>query len=763
LLPKLFQDKISPEKNMKLIYLVPFFILIVTMIPRAQEEDSSLITLNKIYGSNYFRAERFGPTRWLDDGTGYTTLEPSGNNKGGDDIVSYDAASGTRKILVPSEKLIPMGQNSPLDIDDYQWSSDKKQLLIFTNSARVWRRNTRGDYWVLNMENWQLFKIGGNAPSSTLMFAKFSPDETRVAYVMKNNLYVQDLSTYNITQLTNDGSVTIINGTFDWVYEEELDLRDGFRWSPDGKSIAYWQLDAGGVRDFLLIDDTDSLYSFVKPVQYPVAGTTNSSCKVGIVDAAGGPTIWMKVPGDPRNNYIARMDWAAGSDEIILQHLNREQNKNEIILANAKTGNVKTLFVEQDSAWVDINDDLQWFKSSDQFVWVSERDGWRHVYIVSKTTGELKLITPGDFDVISIENIDEINGWIYFIASPDNASQRYLYRMAINGTGKPVRISPRNEPGTHSYQVSPNSDWAIHTYSAFSNPPVVDIVHLPDHKVSKTLVSNLGLKDKLKMLKVKPVEFFKVNIGGGVLLDGYCIKPYNFDPSKKYPVLFYVYGEPAAQTVLDEWERDWFWHEMLAQEGYIIISVDNRGTPGPRGREWRKSIYKKIGIISSEDQSAAAAELLKEWPFLDPDRIAVWGWSGGGSGTLDLLFRYPDIYKTGMSVAPVTDQRYYDSIYQERYMGLPQDNTEAYVEGSPITYADKLKGNLLIVHGSGDDNVHFQNTEALVNKLISLNKPFTMMDYPNRSHGIFEGNNTRLHLYSLLTRYLNEHEPVGAY
>ena len=258
----------------------------------------------------------------------------------------------------------------------------------------------------------------------------------------------------------------------------------------------------------------------------------------------------MKVPGDSRNNYIARMDWAAGSDKIILQHLNREQNKNEIFLANAKTGDVKTLFVEKDSAWVDINDDPQWFKNGDKFVWVSEKDGWRHVYTVSKNTGELKLITPGDYDVISIESIDEINGWVYFIASPDNATQRYLYRMALNSTGNAERISPQDEPGTHSYQVSPNSEWAIHTYSAFGIPAVVDIVHLPDHKVTKTLVSNFGLKDKLKVLKVKPVEFFKVNIGGGVLLDGYCIKPYNFDPTKKYPVLFYVYGEPAAKRYL---------------------------------------------------------------------------------------------------------------------------------------------------------------------------------------------------------------------
>jgi dipeptidyl-peptidase-4 len=744
------------------LFLISFCILFFTTISTAQEDDSALITLNKIYGSDYFKSESFGPARWLDDGKGYTTLEPSENAKGGDDIVVYDASSGSRKILVPADKLIPQRQDSPLEINDYQWSPDKKKLLIFTNTARVWRRNTRGDYWVLNLENWNLFKLGGNAPSSTLMFAKFSPDNTKAAYVMKNNLYVEDLTTQNIIQLTNDGSFTTINGTFDWVYEEELDLRDGFRWNPDSKSIAFWQLDASGIRDFLLIDDTDSLYSFVKPVQYPIAGTTNSSCRVGVINANGGSTVWMNVPGDPRNNYIARMDWAGGSDEIILQHLNREQNKNEIMLANAKTGDVKTLFIEEDSAWVDINDDPQWFNNGEQFAWISERDGWRHVYVASKKNGNFKLITPGDFDVISIESIDETNGWIYFIASPGNATQRYLYRMALDGSGKAEKISPGDEPGTHSYQVSPNSEWAIHTYTTFSSPPIVNLVHLPDHRVTKSLVSNSDLKDKLIKLKIKPVEFFKVDIGNGVLLDGYCIKPFNFDSSKKYPVLFYVYGEPAAQTVLDEWERDWYWHEMLAQEGYIVISVDNRGTPAPRGREWRKSIYKKIGVISSHDQAAAATELMKQWPFLDPDRIAVWGWSGGGSGTLDLMFRYPDIYKTGMSVAPVTDQKYYDTIYQERYLGLPQDNTDVYTECSPITFADRFKGNLLIVHGSGDDNVHFQNSEALINKLISLNKPFSMMDYPNRTHGIFEGKNTRLHLYNLLTRYLNEHEPAGA-
>jgi len=749
--------------KIKSYFLSALTIILITIQLHAQENDSSIITLNKIFSTSDYRGQWFGPARWLEDGNHFTTLELSKQTAGGTDIVAYNAATEDREILVPAEKLIPQGASKPLSIADYQWSPKKDMLLIFTNTARVWRRNTRGDYWVLNLNNWNLVKLGGNAQPSTLMFAKFSPDETRAAYVMKNNIYVEDLSSHKITQLTNDGSFTTINGTFDWVYEEELDLRDGFRWSPDSKSIAYWQLDASGIRDFLLIDDTDSLYSFVKPVQYPKAGTTNSAGRIGVVSAEGGNTAWMKVPGDPRNNYIARMEWADNSDELIIQHLNRLQNKNEVMLCNAETGDVRTLFTDESKAWVDImNDDLTWLNNGKHFLWLSECDGWRHIYNVSINTGGLSLITPGNFDIISIESIDKKNNWVYFIASLDNATQRYLYRMNLDGSGKLERITPEDEPGTHSYQISPNSEWAIHSYSSFDVPPVTDIIHLPDHKAYRTLVSNSGLKEKIKELKTNPVEFFKVSIGNGVTLDGYCIKPYNFNPSYKYPVLFYVYGEPAAQTVLDQWMgREWLWHEMLAQQGYLVISIDNQGTPAPKGREWRQIVYKQIGVLASKEQSEAVEVLLKSRQYLDPNRVAVWGWSGGGSMTLNLLFRYPDIYKTGISVAPVTNQRYYDTIYQERYMGLPQEDSAGYANGSPVSFAQNLKGNLLIVHGSGDDNVHYQNTEALVNKLVSLDKPFRMMVYPNRTHGIFEGNNTSLHLYSLLTRYLYEHEPAG--
>jgi dipeptidyl-peptidase-4 len=663
---------------------------------------------------------------------------------------------------VPSSKLIPQGEKDPLEISDYTWSEDGKKLLIFTNTERVWRQNTRGDYWVLDLVSEKLTQIGRRFEASTLMFAKFSPDGSRVGYVCENNIYVERLSDSRITPLTNDGSKTLINGTFDWVYEEEFGLRDGFRWSPDGRSIAYWQLDSEGVRLFHLINNTDSLYPRLIPIPYPKVGETNSACRVGIVKADGGETRWFDVPGDPRNDYIARMEWAANSEEIIIQRLNRLQNTNKVMLGDARTGRMRTVLIEKDKAWVDVVNDLRWLDNGKSFTWVSEQDGWRHVYLVSRSGEKKKLLTPGEFDVVRICNIDEKGGWLYYIASPDNPTQRFLYRVPLNGGGKSERLTGIGERGTHSYQISPRSKWAFHTFSDFDTPPVVELVKLPEHKRIRIFVDNAAIKDKVKKLKRQPVEFFRVDIGKGVLLDAWCMKPPDFDPAKKYPLFFFVYGEPAGTTVTDRWGGTrYLWHLMLTQQGYLVISVDNRGTNVPRGREWRKSVYRQIGILASKDQAAAARAIISSRPYVDCNRIGIWGWSGGGSMSLNAIFRYPDLYHTAMAIAFVSNQRFYDTIYQERYMGLPEDNNEGFKNGSPITFAHRLKGNLLIVHGTGDDNVHYQSTEALVNELVKHNKRFTMMAYPNRSHGIREGENTTRHLYELLTWYLNENLPPG--
>jgi dipeptidyl-peptidase 4 len=739
----------------------------------AQEQaaDSSLLTLDRIFNSEDFTPERLGPVRWLEDRAAYVKLEADSTTPGGRSLVRYDAATGRREVWVPASRLVVSGDSMPLPVEDYSLSRDGKRLLVFTNSKKVWRQNTRGDFYALDLSTWKLNKLGGpSAKPSTLMFAKFSPDGGRVAYVRENNLYVENLADNRITQLTRDGSRTIINGTFDWVYEEELNLRDGFRWSPDGQRIAYWQLDASGVRDFLLIDDTDSLYSFTIPVQYPKTGTTNSAARAGVVSAGGGPTVWFDVPGDPRNNYLARMDWAASSDGVVLQHLNRLQNTLEVMLGDARTGKVRTILTERDSAWVDVGDDLRWIDGGKSFTWISERDGWRHLYVAARDGSKTRLVTRGAFDLHNpfsafgepvIVGVDSAAGTIYYTASPENATQLYLYRSRMDGKGKPERVTPKNQPGYHLYRISKDGHWALHTYSSFGTPPVVDLVRLPSHQVVRTLVQNQRLRDVLAKLRRGPAGFVKVDVGKGLKLDGWIMKPAAFDSTKRYPVFYLVYGEPASQTALDRWSgEDYLWHLMLTQKGYIVATVDNRGTPAPRGRAFRKAIYRKIGVLNTADQ-AAAARTMRSWSWVDTTRVGVWGWSGGGSMTLNLMFRYPELYQTGMAVAPMAELRLYDTIYQERYMGLPQENEQDYKEGSAITYAAKLRGNLLVVHGSGDDNVHFQATERLVNALVAANRPFSLMVYPNRTHCICEGNGTSLHLFSLLTRYLEQNLAPG--
>ncbi len=739
-------------------------------VPGTRDSPLGLVTLDRIFASADFATEPLGRPRWLADGTGYTKLEAPAGARSGRDLVRYDAATGARAVLLSAAQLVPPGDSAPLTVEDYAWSPDGRRLLVFTNSERVWRQNTRGDYWLVEPSGGAPRRLGGDAPRSSLLFAKFSPDGQRVAYVRANDLYVEEVAGGRITRLTNDGSRTTINGTFDWVYEEELNLRDGFRWSPDSRRVAYWQLDASGVRDFLLVNNTDSLYSHVVPVQFPKAGTTNSAGRVGVVEATGGPTRWLDVPGDPRNHYIARMEWATSSDEIVLQQLNRRQSTLVVMLGDARTGGVRSVLTERDSAWVDVVDDLRWIDGGRRFTWVSERDGWRHLYVVDRDGKSTRLVTPGAFDLHDpgsafgnplVAGTDSAGGWIYFTASPDNPTQLYLYRARLDGRGAAQRVTPAGQRGTHGYVIAPGAQWAFHTYSAFGTPPVTELVRLPDHRVVRTLAANAGAKAAVAALRRRPVEFFRVDAAPGVALDGWMITPPDFDSTRSYPTLFHVYGEPASQTVTDAWSgQSYLWHQMLAQQGYVVVSLDNRGTPAPRGRAWRKSIYGRVGVLNSADQAAAATELLRRRPYLDSTRVGVWGWSGGGSMTLNLLFRSPERYRMGMSIAPVGDQRYYDTIYQERYMGLPQENPEGYRQGSPVTFAERLRGDLLLVHGTGDDNVHYQNAEAVVNALVKAGKPFTMMAYPNRTHCICEGEGTSRHLFELLTRYLQEHLPV---
>jgi dipeptidyl-peptidase-4 len=746
------------------------------VITASAQSPATTEILRQAFLAHSFAVKSFGPMRWLDDGRSYTTLEPSGKGEGSTDLVRYDTATARREILVSADQLVSPEDKKPIPIEDYALSADLNRVLIFTNSKRVWRRNTRGDYWVLDRKSGALRKLGDGGPPSTVMFAQFSPDGSKVAYVRFNNIFVEDLQSGEVTRLTTDGSEKIINGTSDWVYEEEFGIRDGFRWSPDGKRIAYWQFDTTAVKTFALVYDTGApyrvvtnipypdfgVYPTVRQIPYPQPGTPNSSVRIGVVPSVGGETRWMQVPGYANENYIPRMEWAGDSDSLVLQHLNRLQNTNDVLLADVKTGEVHGVYQDHDGAWVDVVDDLKWLHGGKEFLWLSEQDGWRHVYVIARDGKQVRLVTSGPFDVEELLGIDPEQQWIYYIASPENGTQRYLYRTRLDGKGTPERLTPTNQPGTHSYHVSPDLRWAVHTYSTFDTPPVTDLIRLPDHQSQRVLQDNAKLRSVSKDLIYSPTEFFRTDVGDGVSLDGWLIKPKDFDPNKKYPLLIYVYGEPAAQTVTDRWdEYNGMFHRALAQEGYIVASFDNRGTPAPKGRAWRKVVYGNVGVLSSKEQALALQALEKARPYIDPNRVAVWGRSGGGSNTLNLMFRHPELYKVGMAVAPVADQRLYDSIYQERFMGLPQDNVEGYKAGSPINFAEGLQGNLLVVHGSDDDNVHYQGTELLVNRLVELGKPFDFMTYPGRTHAISEGPGTSYHLYCLLARYLDEHLRPG--
>ncbi|MAW94085.1 MULTISPECIES: S9 family peptidase [unclassified Leeuwenhoekiella] len=746
-------------RNFKLL-LSLFIALSAGLNTTAQEKDPARLTLDRIYNSGEFNTDRARSISWINNGDAFVTIE---NENGNDQLIKYESKSNDRSIFLSAAALTPEGTNQALNVADFSLSNDESKILIFTNTSRVWRSNTKGDYWVYDLDTQKIKQLGTQLPASSLMFAKFSDSNENVAYVSGFNLYEENFKTGEVTQLTKDGDGAIINGTFDWVYEEEFGARDGFRWNPDGKHIAYWQLDASEIGTFYMINTTDSVYSKPIPIQYPKVGYDPSSAKIGIVNAETQETNWIPVPGDPVQHYIPAIQWI-NDDLLLIQQLNRKQNTLKIYTWKPSTQSIKNVYTETEDTWVDLQypdvsanqwgkNDLLLTKDKDAFLRMTENDAWRHINKIDFKTGKKTLLTPGDYDVAAFYTATDKN--VYFSASPEDPAQRYLFEASLKGKGKPKRLTPAEFNGINTYQIAPNGKYAIHNHTNVNTPATTRLISLPDHKTIKVLVDNAALKAKLATLDLPETDFFQVETEDGIVVEGRITKPINFDSSKKYPVLFHVYGEPWGQMATDNFIG--MYDIFLAQNGFVIINLDNRGTPSLKGSDWRKSIYRKVGVVNSRDQAMATKKLLKDWSFLDADRVSVWGWSGGGSMTLNLMFRYPEIYKTGMSVAPVANQLFYDNVYQERYMGLPQENKEDFIEGSPVTYAKNLEGNLLIVHGTGDDNVHYQNMEFLVNELIANNKQFTMMAYPNRSHGIYEGANTRRHLYTLLTNYLFEH------
>ncbi len=704
--------------------------------------------------------------KWMADGNAYTRVKDGG-------IIKVDPRTEAETVWIKKEQLMPAGAAKALSLQSYSFSNDNSKVLLFTNTAKVWRFNTRGDYWVLDIATNKLTQLGKARPEKSLMFAKFSPDGKKVAYVSEHNLYAEDISSGMITQLTSDGTRKLINGTFDWVYEEEFGCRDGFRWSPDGARIAFWQVDATKIRDYFMLNTTDSNYSKVIPVEYPKVGEAPSPVRIGVINLGSVSIKWMNIQGDPQQHYLPRMEWT-GANELIVQQLDRKQQESKLIYCNATDGSAKPFWQDHDNAWVDLNSadifgepgGFDWINKGQDLLWISEKDGWRHIYKISRDGRTENLLTKGNYDIDVMKSIDETNGYVYFTASPNSATEKYLYRIKLdnkkNAADKgPELLSDATLKGTHDYSIAPGAKYATHSFSNYNTPPVREWITLPDNKLlnpAKSIASTIKKDDKIN------VEYLQVTTEDNITLDAWINKPKNFDPSKKYPVVLYVYGEPAAATVENSYggHNNFLYDGDMAGDGYVQVAIDNRGTPMLKGAPWRKSIYRKIGIINIRDMAMGFKKLMEQNAYFDRDRIAVWGWSGGGSSTLNLMFQYPEIFKTGIAIAAVTNQLFYDNIYQERYMGIPQENREDFIKGSPITYAKNLVGNLLYIHGTGDDNVHYANAEVLVNELVKNNKQFQFMAYPNRTHNISEGPGTSQHLSTLYTTYLRRNCPPGA-
>lgn len=722
-------------------------LLLVLAVPATLPAQEDL-SLDSLFSGEFFGGPGEPTGSWLPDGRTMLAVVDGG-------VSAIDMATGTRTTLIPRSKLAGVA------LEDV--SKQGQKLLLYGNSRKVWRLNTRGDYWVYDLSKGKLLRLGPAKAKSELMFAKLSPDGERAAFVYRNNLYAQDLGTGTIVALTKDGTDKIVNGTFDWVHEEELNLRDGWRWSPDGSKVAYWQLDTTAEPMFTMIDNTSARYPRLIRFPFPQAGGTNASARIGVVPASGGKTTWMQPRATSESGYVARMEWAANSSELLIQMLNRPQNRVEFKLANARTGAAKTIFTDTDATWVDLFNTgpfgVAWVDGGRQFVVISERSGWRHLHAVSKS-GQVRDLTPGAFDV-DWNEVDVAGDTVYFTASPDNPTQRFLYRTSV-ARPNPARVTPAGRVGTHTYDISPTGALAVYDSSSWGAPGDRLVVSLPDHRDVRVLNDRTALRNRVAQVRKGKFEWKTLMAADGVSpMDAYLVYPPDFDPSRKYPVFFEVYGGPWGCTALDQWmgmAQGYWW--MLAQKGYIVATVDNRGTPSLKGRAWRKSIYKRSNPVAAADQAAAARQLA-ELPFVDATRMGLWGWSGGGICTLHALFRYPEVWSLGIAVAPVPDVSLYDTIYTERYSGMPKADPEVYRQDSAISFAEGLKGSLLLVHGTGDDNCHYQGIERLIDELVKHNKAFTVMPYPNRTHNISEGEGTSRHLYELMVRYLTTNMPPG--
>lgn len=738
-------------------------------------DDAPELTLEALFASPQFFGASFQGGRWAEAGPVVRYIDRD-RETGATHLMEYDLEADTRTRLIDGSQLQKPDGGGLLRIEDYAYSADRSKVLLYTDSERVWRLNTKGYYYVFDLESGALAPVSDRAKGFQ-MFAKFDPAGRRVAFVRDRDLFVVDLESGEETQLTFTGAPGgVINGTFDWVYEEEFGLRDGFAWSPDGSYIAFFQLDESATRDFQMTDFR-TLYPEYTAFRYPKAGEDNSEIRIGVIDMENGGEIaffdtdtWQE--GGDETEYLALMGWTppialAGAEPqsyVWTVRLNRDQNDLDLLYLDPETNAVTTILEEQEDTWIEVEtgfSDLDMGKitylaDGEHFVWRSDRSGHSHLYLYENDGTFVRPLTAGDWDVTAFNGIDEAAGALYVTGTKESPLERHLYRvpLAAGGADRAVKITA--EAGWHSINTSADHRYYLGTYSNVTSPPVTRL-----HRIDGTLVTvledNAELRARVEALGLAEPEFLTVPAADGTPLHAYLIKPSGFDPSREYPLLIHTYGGPGSQEVRNAWGgAEHLWHHYLAREhGILVAGVDNRGTGG-RGKAFKAATYKRLGILEAEDQ-IAAGQWFGRQSYVDEDRLGIWGWSYGGYLTL-LAMLYedgPETFKAGVSVAPVTTWRYYDTIYTERYLSTPQKNPEGYDLGSPVTYAENLRPeqDLLLVHGDFDDNVHVQNTVVMADALIGANKQFEMMIYPGRNHGIY-GGQTRLHLYTLMTDFL---------
>ncbi len=703
-----------------------------------------VLSVERLFATRDFATDRVD-LDWMEDGRHYVLLERADDNT---DLYKVDIASGDRELLLSGSALVPPGAAEPVRIASYDFSADGTLLLIATDVQRLWRRSRTAIYYVWDFEAETLTPV--STQSGRQAYAKLSPDGTRVAFVRENNIYVTELASGTERALTEDGGANIINGTTDWVYEEELSLVDGFRWSPDGERIAFWRFDQSAIPPFYLIDQNE-LYPELTAVRYPKAGTDNSDVRLGVVELESGATTWVEVEPGYDEYYIARMDFAHSPTEIWLQVLNRHQSRMDLMIADVRTGAARVIMSDTDDAWLDIDyNSLIWIEDGNEFLYLSERDGYGQLFLFRRDGSLVRKLTTQTWDVTDVYGVDQRRGLVYFAGAGEGPLHRTLYRIDLDGQNLTM-IS--GATGSYSASFDPTFEYYVETYSEAAVPPL-QTLRRRDGEALRVLTDNAAVRERLAALKLSAPEFITVPAAEGVELHAWMIKPPDFDPAKRYPLLMYVYGGPGSQTVRDSWGGSrYLWHQLLASEGYLVASVDNRGT-GARGAAFKKITYLDLGEYESADQ-VAAARYFAGLPYVDGARIGIWGWSYGGYMATLCLLKGAGVFKAAIAGAPVTDWRLYDTIYTERYMRTPQENPEGYARSAPLAYADQMEGHLLLIHGTGDDNVHPQNTFQLIDRLIAANKQFELRLYPNHAHGI-RGSVPQVNLYTMMKEFLEE-------